>query len=200
MRRRARNGEGMGTPTPPPSYMWCKVTSCPSVLTKKYILLKKQYLGSSENLSCLSCYIENKDRANGLCQNMKDVNTVFDERVKALGDTLKENNFLGCFRSTTDLTIFCTLAEFEDGVLISETFENVFYDLAYLFDTRDIDEKYKTEIVSALMPQLSEILKNYKTDINKAFFALKKMRFTATKFQLYWENKADKKPVMEMPE
>jgi hypothetical protein len=124
---------------------------------------------------------------------MNDVYTVFEGRLKFLIDVLDEHNYVNCFRSMLDLTVFCTMAEYEDGVLISEVLENVFYDMAYLYDTRQVEDKDKIEITRLLKKQIAEILKTYRTDTNKAYASLKKMRFESTKHQLHWENMANKK-------
>ena len=85
------------------------------------------------------------------------------------------------------------MADFEDGVLISENLENILYDTGYLFDIYEIDNKFKNEIIKSIKQLMREIITNYKTDKNKSFAALKKMRFETTKFQLNWQNMANKK-------
>lgn len=173
------------------------MTSCPFALSQKYILIKRERIGSPEYLSCLSCYMKSEDRTDGLCQNMNDVYGVFEQNLRLINEIIDINNIRNCFRIAIDTTIFCNMADFDDGVLIAETLENVLYDLGSLFDTWEIDDKNKTDIIKVVSRQIEDILNNYKSDERKLYKTLKKMRFEVTKFQLMWENLAVKKEESE---
>ncbi len=116
---------------------------------------------------------------------MKDVIAVFDENLKIIADIVAPNNYRNCLLASANLTQFCNMSEYDDGVLISEILESVFSQVGPLFDDYLISDKEKEGISNDIKSSLKVIINNYgKSDKNDLYTALKNFRFTATKIQM----------------
>jgi hypothetical protein len=140
----------------------------------------------SESLCSLYCYKHNNGKLKkGLCEKMKEVPEVFKENLLSISDSLDSSNLRACFLGSANLTIFSTMADYDDGVIITEMLQNVFSEVGPLFDEYQMDEKDSEQLMNEMKKYLKDIIKNY-DDKNKndLYIALKNMRCVATKFQM----------------
>lgn len=144
-----------------------------------------QWVLPSESLCCLYCYINDNNNSEGLCRNMKDAKTVFDESLNSIVEMLNSNNLKGCYFLSSSLTMFSHLSEYHDAVLISEVLESVFSQVGPLLDDEKVTPDAREQVLALLKQPLQEIIDNYqKDDKNKLYAALKSIRVQATGIQL----------------
>ena len=115
---------------------------------------------------------------------MKNCHEVFDENFAVIIEELKKGNFKGCFRLSVDLTVYSTLSEYKEGVLISETLESVFSQVGPIFDEFEVDKDETVQIFTELISAVDDILNKYKKNDIELLNALVSIRFIATKFQM----------------
>ena len=128
---------------------------------------------------------------------MKDIYQIFDENFKVLIEMTEKMNLLGCMNTSVDLTRIATMADFKDGVLVSETLEGVFTQLGPLMEQYDIPEAERKQIKEKMHQNMILLSQNYKAnDKAKLYEILRDLRSLATCFQFkcwnYWERKRGK--------
>jgi len=129
---------------------------------------------------------------------MKGVKEVFDEKLKLINEMIEKDHLRGGYITSTDLTRYSTMSDFDDGILISELLENVFSEIGPLFEMYQIEEENKKRLLEEIKEQISK-LKQYiqKPDEKQLYLALRQLRSTATKFQMITWEQAKRKPKPE---
>ena len=116
---------------------------------------------------------------------MKDVIQVLDEKLDSIIIMIGEDHLHGCFTTSMDLSRFSTLAEYDDGIFISEIFESVFSQIGPLFETFQISEDDKKQLLSAITKQIVCIKNSFQKDNKEELYlGLQQLRSIATKFQI----------------
>jgi hypothetical protein len=125
----------------------------------------------------------------GMCRDMKEANQVFKGKLQMIVELIDKENLPGCYITSRNLTMFSTILEYDDGILISELFEGVFSQIGPLFETYEIDEKERKQLMSEIKTQVIQIIKYYNdADKKQLYLALQQLRAIATKFQINrWE-------------
>lgn len=126
-------------------------------------------------------------------KKMKDVKTVFIERLGGILDNLIEKNYTVCRNIAHDLVSFSWNLELDDEVFISEVLETVCSNLEDTFRRysipKDVWESMHLDIVDKMKP----IVDNY-SEKNPAtmYNCLKELRYITTLHQLTVWQKYDK--------
>ena len=114
---------------------------------------------------------------------MKDVFDVFDEGFEEITRMVGQGNYKGPFVYSSNLTLFSTLLDYEDGILISEILEGVFSQVGPFAE--ELDAKEIGFINEQLAAQMKIITDSYRAeDKNILYQALRDLRSIATKFQI----------------
>lgn len=125
---------------------------------------------------------------------MKDIYQIFDENFKVLIEMTEKMNLLGCMNTSVDLTRIATMADFKDGVLVSETLEGVFTQLGPLMEQYDIPEAERKQIKEKMHQNMILLSQNYKAnDKAKLYEILRDLRSLATFFQFKCWNHLERK-------
>jgi hypothetical protein len=138
--------------------------------------------------------MNNNNIHGGLCKSMKDVYKVFDDNLNLIINIIDETSLSNCFRISADLVMFSTMAEFEEGVFISEVLEGVIWDIDSSISGYENDPTEISQLIDEIKNQIGEILNCYKKDENKVNLILKKMRFYATSFSIGCRKTKREKP------
>lgn len=148
-------------------------------LTDKWVI-------PSESLCCLSCHMNDYNKTStGACRHMKDILEVFNENLLSIYNLLDSGNLRGCFIGSANLTMFSAMANYDDGVIITEVMQGVFSEVGPLFDEYQIDEKEKEQIITEMKNSVGDIIKSYNDkNKNNLYLALKNLRHRATQFQM----------------
>ena len=121
----------------------------------------------------------------GLCEKMKEVPEVFNENLLSISNLLDSSNLRACFLGSANLTIFSTMADYDDGVMITEILQGVFSEIGPLFDEYQIEEGEREQIMNDMKKYMKDIISNYnENNKNELYSALKNLRHVATKFQM----------------
>jgi len=128
---------------------------------------------------------------------MKDIYQIFDENFKVLIEMTEKMNLVNCMNTALDLTRVSALADFKDGLFVSETLENVFSQVGPLLDQYNIPEEDRKQIKEKMYQSMILLSQNYKADDKvKLYEILRDLRSHATCFQFkcwnYWERKRSK--------
>ncbi len=128
---------------------------------------------------------------------MKDIYQIFDENFKVLIEMTEKMNLVNCMNTALDLTRVSTLADFKDGLFVSETLENVFSQVGPLLDQYNIPEVEGKQIKEKMHQSMILLSQNYKAnDKAKLYEILRDLRSVATCFQFKcwnsWERKRGK--------
>lgn len=114
---------------------------------------------------------------------MKDVFDVFNEGFGEITRMVGQGNYKGSFVYSSNLTLFSTLLDYEDGILISEILEGVFSQVGPFAE--ELDAKEIGFINEQLAAQMKIITDSYRAeDKNILYQALRDLRSIATKFQI----------------
>ena len=114
---------------------------------------------------------------------MKDVFDVFNEGFEEITRMVRQGNYKGSFVYSSNLTLFSTLLDYEDGILISEILEGVFSQVGPFAE--EMDAKEIGSINEQLAAQMKTITGSYRAeDKNILYQALRDLRSLATKFQM----------------
>ncbi len=114
---------------------------------------------------------------------MKDVFDVFNEGFEEITRMVGQGNYKGSFVYSSNLTLFSTLLDYEDGILISEILEGVFSQVGPFAE--EMDAKEIGSINEQLAAQMKTITGSYRAeDKNILYQALRDLRSLATKFQM----------------
>jgi len=114
---------------------------------------------------------------------MKDVFDVFNEGFGEITRMVGQGNYKGSFVYSSNLTLFSTLLDYEDGILISEILEGVFSQVGPFAE--EMDAKEIGFINEQLAAQMKIIADSYRAeDKNILYQALRDLRSIATKFQI----------------
>ena len=114
---------------------------------------------------------------------MKEVFDVFDEGFEEITRMVGQGNYKGPFVYSSNLTLFSTLLDYEDGILISEILEGVFSQVGPFAE--ELDAKEIGCIDEQLAAQMKIITDSYRAeDKNILYQALRDLRSIATKFQI----------------
>jgi hypothetical protein len=138
----------------------------------------------------------NNKNPEGLCRDMKDVSTVFNENLNSMVGMLDSGNIKGCFFISSQLTMLSYLSEYREGVMISELLEGVFSQIGPVLDGYAFEATEKSRILNEIKVPFKEIIENYqKGDKNKLYSAMKDLRFRATDLQIQcWKQSIKKIP------
>jgi hypothetical protein len=114
---------------------------------------------------------------------MKEVFDVFNEGFGEITRMVGQGNYKGSFVYSSNLTLFSTLLDYEDGILISEILEGVFSQVGPFAE--ELDAKEIGFINEQLAAQMKIITDSYRAeDKNILYQALRDLRSIATKFQI----------------
>jgi len=114
---------------------------------------------------------------------MKEVFDVFNEGFGEITRMVGQGNYKGSFVYSSNLTLFSTLLDYEDGILISEILEGVFSQVGPFAE--EMDAKEIGFINEQLAAQMKIIADSYRAeDKNILYQALRDLRSIATKFQI----------------
>ncbi|MCK9299429.1 hypothetical protein HL657_07790 [Methanoculleus sp. YWC-01] len=114
---------------------------------------------------------------------MKDVFDVFNEGFEEITRMVEQGNYKGPFVYSSNLTLFSTLLDYEDGILVSEILEGVFSQVGPFAEELGAEEI--RSINEQLAAQMKIITDSYRTeDKNALYQALRDLRSIATKFQI----------------
>ena len=114
---------------------------------------------------------------------MKDVFDVFNEGFEEITRMVGQGNYKGSFVYSSNLTLFSTLLDYEDGILISEILEGVFSQVGPFAE--EMNAKEIGSINEQLAAQMKTITGSYRAeDKNILYQALRDLRSLATKFQM----------------
>ncbi len=114
---------------------------------------------------------------------MKDVFDVFNEGFEEITRMVGQGNYKGSFVYSSNLTLFSTLLDYEDGILISEILEGVFSQVGPFAE--EMDAKEIGSINEQLAAQMKTITGSYRAeDKNILYQALRDLRSLATQFQM----------------
>jgi len=114
---------------------------------------------------------------------MKDVFDVFNEGFEEITRMVEQGNYKGPFVYSSNLTLFSTLLDYEDGILVSEILEGVFSQVGPFAEELGAEEI--RSINEQLAAQMKIITDSYRAeDKNALYQALRDLRSIATKFQI----------------
>ena len=114
---------------------------------------------------------------------MKEVFDVFNEGFGEITRMVGQGNYKGPFVYSSNLTLFSTLLDYEDGILINEILEGVFSQVGPFAE--EMDAKEIGSINEQLAAQMKIIADSYRAeDKNILYQALRDLRSIATKFQI----------------
>ncbi len=93
-------------------------------------------------------------------------------------------NFKNCSNISVDLIRLSTMAEYKDGIFISEILESIFEQIAPLLEGYDIPKDERTSIIAKLHEQISLLSKSYRNDNKEQIYEiLKELRSMTTLLQ-----------------
>lgn len=114
---------------------------------------------------------------------MKDVFDVFNEGFEEITRMVEQGNYKGPFVYSSNLTLFSTLLDYEDGILVTEILEGVFSQVGPFAEELGAEEI--RSINEQLAAQMKIITDSYRAeDKNALYQALRDLRSIATKFQI----------------
>ena len=114
---------------------------------------------------------------------MKSIFDVFNEGFEEITRMVEQGNYKGSFVYSSNLTLFSTLLDYEDGILISELLEGVFSQVGPFAE--ELNPEEIGSINEQLAAQMKIIAGSYRAeDKNILYQALRDLRSIATKFQI----------------
>jgi hypothetical protein len=114
---------------------------------------------------------------------MKDVFNVYSEGFEEVARMVAQGNYKGAFVASSHLTLFSTLLDYDDGILVSEVLEGVFSQVGPFAEELETEETRSTnEQMAAQMKIIADAFRA--EDKNALYLALRDIRSTATKFQI----------------
>ena len=114
---------------------------------------------------------------------MKSIFDVFNEGFEEITRMVGQGNYKGPFVYSSNLTLFSTLLDYEDGILISELLEGVFSQVGPFAE--ELNPEEIGSINEQLAAQMKIIAGSYRAeDKNILYQALRDLRSIATKFQI----------------
>ncbi len=114
---------------------------------------------------------------------MKSIFDVFNEGFEEITRMVEQGNYKGSFVYSSNLTLFSTLLDYEDGILISELLEGVFSQVGPFAE--ELNPEEIRSINEQLAAQMKIIAGSYRAeDKNILYQALRDLRSIATKFQI----------------
>ena len=114
---------------------------------------------------------------------MKSIFDVFNEGFEEITRMVRQGNYKGSFVYSSNLTLFSTLLDYEDGILISELLEGVFSQVGPFAE--ELNPEEIGSINEQLAAQMKIIAGSYRAeDKNILYQALRDLRSIATKFQI----------------
>jgi hypothetical protein len=114
---------------------------------------------------------------------MKSIFDVFNEGFEEIARMAGQGNHKGSFVYSSNLTLFSTLLDYEDGILISELLEGVFSQVGPFAE--ELNPEEIGSINEQLAAQMKIIAGSYRAeDKNALYQALRDLRSIATKFQI----------------
>lgn len=114
---------------------------------------------------------------------MKSIFDVFNEGFEEITRMAGKGNYKGSFVYSSNLTLFSTLLDYEDGILISELLEGVFSQVGPFAE--ELNPEEIGSINEQLAAQMKIIAGSYRAeDKNTLYQALRDLRSIATKFQI----------------
>ncbi|MGI0056571.1 MAG: hypothetical protein ACREAK_04265 [Nitrosarchaeum sp.] len=119
------------------------------------------------------------------CTSMKDINTVFTERLDDISSNLKESNYRVCDKIAHDLVNLAWNLELKDEVFISEILESIFMNLSVTIDGYEVPEDKAKELKDQMIKLMQPLRDAYKNKNSTSLYnTLKELRYCATFHQL----------------
>ena len=114
---------------------------------------------------------------------------VFDDYLNKLKSAIEQSRLSNCYDMCNSLTRYSAMSGYQDGVLISEILESVFFQLRRLFDTVNIPKTVQKEFLTELKTHVVSVGTTYKNDDkNPIYNTLKEIRNLTTNFQFHcWD-------------
>ena len=114
---------------------------------------------------------------------MKSIFDVFNEGFEEITRMVEQGNYKGSFVYSSNLTLFSTLLDYEDGILISELLEGVFSQVGPFAE--ELNPEEIGSINEQLAAQMKIIAGSYRAEDKTILYqALRDLRSIATKFQI----------------
>lgn len=114
---------------------------------------------------------------------MKSIFDVFNEGFEEITLMVGQGNYKGSFVYSSNLTLFSTLLDYEDGILISELLEGVFSQVGPFAE--ELNPEEIGSINEQLAAQMKIIAGSYRAEDKTILYqALRDLRSIATKFQI----------------
>jgi hypothetical protein len=114
---------------------------------------------------------------------MKSIFDVFNEGFEEITRMVGQGNYKGSFVYSSNLTLFSTLLDYEDGILISELLEGVFSQVGPFAE--ELNPEEIRSINEQLAAQMKIIAGSYRAEDKTILYqALRDLRSIATKFQI----------------
>lgn len=114
---------------------------------------------------------------------MKSIFDVFNEGFEEITRMVEQGNYKGSFVYSSNLTLFSTLLDYEDGILISELLEGVFSQVGPFAE--ELNPEEIRSINEQLAAQMKIIAGSYRAEDKTILYqALRDLRSIATKFQI----------------
>ncbi|WOV93008.1 MAG: hypothetical protein R1F52_07885 [Candidatus Nitrosoabyssus spongiisocia] len=125
--------------------------------------------------------------------DMKDVKTVFIERLDDIYENMNNRNYEASSRISHDLVNFSWNLELEDEVFISEILESVSSNLIGMFRNYSVPKEIEIKMNSEILSELKSVMGAYPNKNPSTLYAcLKQLRYTTTLHQLTIWQKFDK--------
>lgn len=126
---------------------------------------------------------------------MKDMYQIFDESFANLDNLIEKSSYTNCYNIAKDLTRISTLADYKDGILITEVLEKIFNEIEPLLLEYKIPEKDSNALKEELKKYVGLLSQSYKDENKtKVYEILKELRSVATQFQFQCWNILERKP------
>ncbi|MGH2574311.1 MAG: hypothetical protein ACRD92_08950 [Nitrosopumilaceae archaeon] len=115
---------------------------------------------------------------------MKDVYQIFDESLNTIRQFIEAYKFDNCTTIASELIHVTSMADYKDGIFISEILETIFSNISSLFGSYEINDDDRKLIKEQLKDQMGLLLKSYRDeDKAKIYHIVRDMRSMATQFQ-----------------
>jgi hypothetical protein len=114
---------------------------------------------------------------------MREIFNVYNEGFEEIARMVGQGNYKGAFVASANLTLFSTLLDYDDGILVSEVLEGVFSQVGPLAEDLETEEVRPTN--EQLAAKMQVVTDTYRAeDKNALYQALRDIRSIATKFQI----------------
>jgi hypothetical protein len=124
---------------------------------------------------------------------MKDIVTIFNERLDNMISNLQTGNYSVCFNIAHDLVNLAWNLELKDEVFVSEVLESIFSNLRSTIENYDVPADKAKELREQMVKLMQPIKDAYKSKNPTLLYnALRELRYCATHNQFNAWQKYDK--------